>query len=160
LIDRVWQTDWVGDTRTLDVHIRWLREKSKKIQASRGTSKLCAVWAIALRRRARFKCNAFPVCALDCCSRIWRSSRSVWVCWHGALASSLDASRMSETRAPSRRARGSCGERDGDWLNNYREGDINGKRCSKRPAHSHSRSVNQWLVLDLDGSVVDRRGTP
>jgi DNA-binding response OmpR family regulator len=27
LIDRVWQTDWVGDTRTLDVHIRWLREK-------------------------------------------------------------------------------------------------------------------------------------
>lgn len=27
LIDKVWQTDWVGDTRTLDVHIRWLREK-------------------------------------------------------------------------------------------------------------------------------------
>ncbi len=27
LIDRVWQVDWVGDTRTLDVHIRWLREK-------------------------------------------------------------------------------------------------------------------------------------
>lgn len=27
LIDRVWQTDWMGDTRTLDVHIRWLREK-------------------------------------------------------------------------------------------------------------------------------------
>lgn len=27
LIDQVWQTDWVGDTRTLDVHIRWLREK-------------------------------------------------------------------------------------------------------------------------------------
>lgn len=30
LIDRVWQTDWVGDTRTLDVHIRWLREKIEK----------------------------------------------------------------------------------------------------------------------------------
>lgn len=27
LIDKVWETDWVGDTRTLDVHIRWLREK-------------------------------------------------------------------------------------------------------------------------------------
>ncbi len=27
LIDRVWGEEWVGDTRTLDVHIRWLREK-------------------------------------------------------------------------------------------------------------------------------------
>lgn len=27
LINKVWDTDWVGDTRTLDVHIRWLREK-------------------------------------------------------------------------------------------------------------------------------------
>jgi DNA-binding response OmpR family regulator len=25
--DKVWGTDWLGDTRTLDVHIRWLREK-------------------------------------------------------------------------------------------------------------------------------------
>jgi two-component system alkaline phosphatase synthesis response regulator PhoP len=25
--DRVWGTDWLGDTRTLDVHVRWLREK-------------------------------------------------------------------------------------------------------------------------------------
>ncbi len=30
LIDKVWATDWVGDTRTLDVHIRWLREKIEK----------------------------------------------------------------------------------------------------------------------------------
>ncbi len=30
LIDQVWQTDWVGDTRTLDVHIRWLREKIER----------------------------------------------------------------------------------------------------------------------------------
>jgi len=30
LIDKVWHTDWVGDTRTLDVHIRWLREKIEK----------------------------------------------------------------------------------------------------------------------------------
>lgn len=26
-IDRVWGTDFVGDRRTIDVHIRWLREK-------------------------------------------------------------------------------------------------------------------------------------
>jgi two-component system response regulator VicR len=30
LIDKVWQTEWMGDTRTLDVHIRWLREKIEK----------------------------------------------------------------------------------------------------------------------------------
>lgn len=30
LIDKVWQTDWMGDTRTLDVHIRWLREKIER----------------------------------------------------------------------------------------------------------------------------------
>lgn len=27
LLDRVWGETWVGDPRTLDVHIRWLREK-------------------------------------------------------------------------------------------------------------------------------------
>jgi len=27
LIKKVWKTDFLGDTRTLDVHIRWLREK-------------------------------------------------------------------------------------------------------------------------------------
>lgn len=27
LLDRVWGSAWVGDPRTLDVHIRWLREK-------------------------------------------------------------------------------------------------------------------------------------
>ena len=27
IFDTVWGTDWLGDTRTLDVHIRWLREK-------------------------------------------------------------------------------------------------------------------------------------
>ncbi|MCL4487078.1 MAG: response regulator transcription factor, partial [Chloroflexi bacterium] len=43
LINKVWDTDWVGDTRTLDVHIRWLREKietdpgkPKYIQTIRG----------------------------------------------------------------------------------------------------------------------------
>ncbi|MBV7327661.1 response regulator transcription factor [Chloroflexi bacterium TSY] len=27
IFDEVWGTDWLGNTRTLDVHIRWLREK-------------------------------------------------------------------------------------------------------------------------------------
>lgn len=27
LLDRVWGAEWIGDPRTLDVHIRWLREK-------------------------------------------------------------------------------------------------------------------------------------
>lgn len=27
LLDAVWGADWIGDPRTLDVHIRWLREK-------------------------------------------------------------------------------------------------------------------------------------
>ncbi len=27
LFSQVWGTDWLGDTRTLDVHVRWLRQK-------------------------------------------------------------------------------------------------------------------------------------
>jgi two-component system, OmpR family, response regulator RegX3 len=27
LLDAVWGTGWIGDPRTLDVHIRWLRQK-------------------------------------------------------------------------------------------------------------------------------------
>lgn len=27
LFNHIWGTEWLGDTRTLDVHIRWLREK-------------------------------------------------------------------------------------------------------------------------------------
>lgn len=30
IFDLVWGTDWIGDTRTLDVHIRWLRAKIEK----------------------------------------------------------------------------------------------------------------------------------
>lgn len=30
LIDQVWGPDFVGDTKTVDVHIRWLREKLEK----------------------------------------------------------------------------------------------------------------------------------
>jgi len=27
LLDRVWGEEWIGNPRTLDVHVRWLREK-------------------------------------------------------------------------------------------------------------------------------------
>ncbi len=27
LMQAVWETDYLGDTRTLDVHVRWLREQ-------------------------------------------------------------------------------------------------------------------------------------
>ncbi|MDR7480878.1 MAG: helix-turn-helix domain-containing protein [Armatimonadota bacterium] len=30
LLDRVWGEDYAGDVRTLDVHIRWLREKIER----------------------------------------------------------------------------------------------------------------------------------
>ena len=30
LMEQVWQTDYMGDTRTLDVHVRWLRERIEK----------------------------------------------------------------------------------------------------------------------------------
>ena len=42
LLDRVWGEDWMGDPRTLDVHICWLREKledppaPQRIQTLRG----------------------------------------------------------------------------------------------------------------------------
>jgi DNA-binding response OmpR family regulator len=30
LMEKVWQTDYMGDTRTLDVHVRWIREVIEK----------------------------------------------------------------------------------------------------------------------------------
>ncbi len=43
LMQRVWKTDYIGDTRTLDVHIRWMRElieedpaKPKLLRTVRG----------------------------------------------------------------------------------------------------------------------------
>jgi len=31
---KVWKTDYMGDTRTLDVHIRWVREKIEEKPSS------------------------------------------------------------------------------------------------------------------------------
>ena len=33
LLDEVWGQDWIGDPRTMDVHIRWLREKLEEVPA-------------------------------------------------------------------------------------------------------------------------------
>jgi DNA-binding response OmpR family regulator len=34
LMRQVWETDYVGDTRTLDVHVRWVREAVESDPAS------------------------------------------------------------------------------------------------------------------------------
>ena len=34
LMKRVWKTDYVGDTRTLEVHIHWLRKAIEKDPSS------------------------------------------------------------------------------------------------------------------------------
>ena len=34
LMKKIWKTDYMGDTRTLDVHIRWLREKIEENPSS------------------------------------------------------------------------------------------------------------------------------
>jgi len=31
LLERVWGYDYPGDTRTVDVHVRWLREKIEEV---------------------------------------------------------------------------------------------------------------------------------
>ena len=35
-MERLWGYDYIGDTRTVDVHVRWLREK---IEAEPGSPK-------------------------------------------------------------------------------------------------------------------------
>ena len=50
LMQRVWKTDYIGDTRTLDVHIRWVREhieidpaKPKFLKTVRGKGYVLAI---------------------------------------------------------------------------------------------------------------------
>ena len=47
LMKRVWDTDYVGDTRTLEVHVCWLRRKLKEV--SGGTPRLVAVRRVGYR---------------------------------------------------------------------------------------------------------------
>ena len=39
LLSEVWGYDFAGDSRTVDVHVRWLRERSRPIQASHSSSR-------------------------------------------------------------------------------------------------------------------------
>ncbi len=32
ILERVWGWDFIGDSRTVDVHVRWLREKIEQIR--------------------------------------------------------------------------------------------------------------------------------
>ena len=52
LIDRVWGTDYVGDTKTLDVHVKRLRAKIEADPANPGTWSPCAAWATSSRPSA------------------------------------------------------------------------------------------------------------
>ena len=50
LIDRVWGSDYVGDTKTLDVHVKRLRAKIEPDPAQPAcTSSRCAGWATSSR---------------------------------------------------------------------------------------------------------------
>ena len=42
LIDRVWGSDYFGDTKTLDVHIKRIRSKIERSRPSRCSSSPCA----------------------------------------------------------------------------------------------------------------------
>ena len=47
LMKNVWDTDYVGDTRTLEVHVCWLRRKLERV--SGGTPRLAAVRGVGYR---------------------------------------------------------------------------------------------------------------
>ena len=36
ILERVWGWDYIGDSRTVDVHVRWLRQKIEKDASRTG----------------------------------------------------------------------------------------------------------------------------
>ena len=50
LIDRVWGTDYIGDTKTLDVHIKRLRSRIEADPSAPSSSPPSAAWATASPR--------------------------------------------------------------------------------------------------------------
>lgn len=52
LIDRVWGSDYVGDTKTLDVHVKRLRSKIEPDLQCRDTWSQCAAWVTSSSRKA------------------------------------------------------------------------------------------------------------
>ena len=52
LIDRVWGADYVGDTKTLDVHVKRLRAKVEPDPGGPRTWSPCGAWATSSRLSA------------------------------------------------------------------------------------------------------------
>ncbi|BFO22149.1 response regulator transcription factor [Streptomyces sp. KM77-8] len=59
LMREVWDTTWWSSTKTLDMHISWLRKKLGDDAANPATSPRCAAWASASRRASRIP-TGFP----------------------------------------------------------------------------------------------------
>lgn len=49
ILERVWGWDFDGGSRTVDVHVRWLRERMKTTRPIPCALSLCGVWATDLR---------------------------------------------------------------------------------------------------------------
>ena len=45
LLERVWGYDYAGETRTVDVHVHWLRRRSRRIRPTRSSSRRSAASA-------------------------------------------------------------------------------------------------------------------
>jgi DNA-binding response OmpR family regulator len=68
LMAKVWQTDYLGDTRTLDVHIRWIREaietnpsKPTYLQTIRGVGYRLVITETSLAEITLPEAEALPV---------------------------------------------------------------------------------------------------
>ena len=68
LIDRVWGSDYVGDTKTLDVHVKRLRAKIEADPADPCTWSRCAAWATSSSPDERPGCAELP--AAGCVRRV------------------------------------------------------------------------------------------
>ena len=55
LLTRAWGYDYVGDSRTVDVHVRWLREKIEADPANPRRIAPCVESAIASKAEATFR---------------------------------------------------------------------------------------------------------
>ena len=47
ILERVWGWEYIGDSRTVDVHVRWLRQKIEADPSRRSGSSPCAAGATA-----------------------------------------------------------------------------------------------------------------
>ena len=45
LLNRVWGAEFMGEPQAVYVHMRWLRQRSKKTRRRRAESSRCAAWA-------------------------------------------------------------------------------------------------------------------